>query len=258
MGLGLRRARHCPGTRSHSFECIWGRAGCEVWQAVLNGAGAAQGKTLPRNKITFVALTTLEDTGRFMMLMASLRKFIQVRSTSTATLHVLLISSLVPYGTETPPLRPCMSSSSAPSCPMVQKHLHRDPACPHHQLPRALWYSNTSTATLHVLIISSLVPYGTETPPLRPCMSSSSAPSCPMVQQHLHCDPACPHHQLPRALWYRNTSTATLHVLIISSLVPYGTETPPLRPCMSSSSAPSCPVVQKHPSALGQKLMLAH
>ncbi|KAK9862599.1 hypothetical protein WJX84_008408, partial [Apatococcus fuscideae] len=33
-------------------------------------------KTLPRDKLTFVALTTLEDTGRFMLLMASLRKFL--------------------------------------------------------------------------------------------------------------------------------------------------------------------------------------
>ena len=37
-----------------------------------------QSRTLPRDKLTFVALTTLEDTGRFMLLMASLRKFLVV------------------------------------------------------------------------------------------------------------------------------------------------------------------------------------
>ena len=43
---------------------------------------AVQSRTLPRDRLTFVAMTTLEDTGRFLLLMASLRKFLVVGFTT--------------------------------------------------------------------------------------------------------------------------------------------------------------------------------
>ena len=69
----LSGSRRCWVEQTPCMDGI--RSCCSDWFCMR---AAVQSKTLPRDKLTFIALTTLEDTGRFMLLMASLRKFLVV------------------------------------------------------------------------------------------------------------------------------------------------------------------------------------